>query len=828
MATEDALRTLAPNAPSAASLSPRMKELGRYIVVRTLGAGAMGTVYLAYDPELDRKVALKLLLGADSPKRRLALLREAQALAKLTHPNVVAVHDVGEHDGNVYVAMELVEGVTLREWLALAPRSWRGVLDVFLEACRGLEAAHRRGLIHRDFKPDNVMIADSGRVLVMDFGLARPTTEAQREGDDALEDLSGSLLTEATVGRVAGTPAYMAPEQALASGLSPAADQFAFCVSLWEALYGRRPFDGPTYPELLRNTAEGRFGEMPSNRRVPRWLRRVLAKGLRADADRRWSSLDALARALERGRTQWRWKLAVAAASALAISLAFVARQRRQERQSVQRAIAACKEDARSIREVWSEDAQERLRSGLRATGVSFADDSADTLIPWLDAYTDAWQRGQFETCVRSSVNAEWSAKRADRAMWCFEDRRGQLAAAVDQISEGDATTARRAVRIASYLDPIDACLDPDLIDRLPAPPADIREQIRDVRAQLIESDSLRHGGDPLDAADIAHRARGAAESLDWPPVLAASLFTEGRALLEAGQWRRAEPLLTEAFFTAEEAGSHELAFRAARSLVMANGKLQRFRQAEVWSRHAELVSGGKPDPGRLDEAEGLYLMMSIDRSLGRYEQAAARGERAVELRSQTLGPRHPITAAAMRNLGLVYLEQGRGDEALPLLEHAFEVWRDTVGDSHPSVDSLRLYRGEALLLLERPEEALELIDTGRRGLARSVPEVHPESARGQLLLGRAHLVLGNLDASASAFDEALPLFEQAYGLRHQATAGALLAASDLDRARGDDASARLKCVRAQEILALTLRDDHPDRVRAAEAIAAIDREGSP
>ena len=623
--TVDADTTLDPEAgPRLVPDDPsRVTELGRYVVLRRLGAGAMGTVYLAYDPELDRKLALKLLHGGDSPKRRVALLREAQALAKLTHPNVVAVHDVGEHDSAVYVAMEFVEGVTLRDWLARETRSWRSVLDVFLEAGRGLQAAHSRGLIHRDFKPDNVMIADSGRVLVMDFGLARPTAEATSEPDDELDSISGSVLMEATLGHVAGTPAYMAPEQAVASALTPAADQFSFCVSLWEALYGKRPFDGPTYPELLRNIADGRFRATPNDRRVPRWLRRVLVRGLRANAEDRWPSVDALAEALDRGRGQWRWKAAVAAVLVLAVPAAVVARQHSQEREQIQQRIAVCHEDADDIQRVWNDDTRSRLRDGLRSTGVSFADDSADTLIPWLDTYTDAWRRGRFETCVRTTVEKEWSAERADRAMWCFEDRRQQLVATVAQISGSDAKAARRAVRIASYLDPVDACLDPELIERLPAPPADIRDQIRAIREQLIESDRLRHGGMPLDAFEVAHTARMDAAELDWPPVLASSLFLEGRSLLESGRWKRAEPLLTEAFFVAEEAGSREVAFRAARSLIKVHGSLQHFREAEVWSRHAEVAFKGKSDPGRLDEAEGLYLMMTINRELGNYEEAA-------------------------------------------------------------------------------------------------------------------------------------------------------------------------------------------------------------
>ena len=285
-------------------------KLGRYVVLRMLGAGAMGAVYLAYDPELDRKVALKQLHRGTDPNKRKGLLREAQAMAKLTHPNVVSVHDAGEHDGTVYVAMEYVRGTTLRKWLARERRSWREVLEVYVQAGRGLERAHVRGLIHRDFKPDNVMVSNEGRVCVMDFGLARPggpaTNEPPDDDDVDLSDISGSLLTEATVGKLAGTPAYMAPEQAVARNLSPAVDQFAFCVSLWEGVCGRRPFAGLTYAEVYAAASEGRLRKPPPGTAMPRWLRRTLERGMDPIAERRWPSMAALIEALERGRGRWR------------------------------------------------------------------------------------------------------------------------------------------------------------------------------------------------------------------------------------------------------------------------------------------------------------------------------------------------------------------------------------------------------------------------------------------------------------------------------------------------------------------------------------------
>src|SRR5690349_17448959 len=184
--------------------------VGRFVVLQRLGEGGMGVVYTAYDPELDRKVAIKLLKSAEEGHAR--LLREAQAMARLQHPNVIAVHDVGTLPGNrVFVAMELVAGATLRGWLKAAPRAWREVIAIMRQAGVGLAAAHDAGLVHRDFKPDNVLVGDDGRVRVMDFGLAR-LGAADPELSSGSHD-TGPLSTPLTMaGTVVGTPAYMAPE----------------------------------------------------------------------------------------------------------------------------------------------------------------------------------------------------------------------------------------------------------------------------------------------------------------------------------------------------------------------------------------------------------------------------------------------------------------------------------------------------------------------------------------------------------------------------------------------------------------------------------------
>ncbi|HWB74204.1 MAG TPA: serine/threonine-protein kinase, partial [Nannocystaceae bacterium] len=251
-------------------------RIGRYPTLRRIGQGGMGVVYAAYDNELDRRIAIKLLWRGDvqdeaeAARMRARMLREARALAQLSDPSIVQIYEAGEHEGHVFLAMEFVEGPTLRQWLESERRSVTDVLEVFAQAGRGLAAAHAAGLVHRDFKPENVVITPQGvpktyRVRVLDFGVALTTravqepelVDAPAANDDARLTMTGAMI---------GTPAYMAPEQIDRSRAADArSDQFSFAVALFEALFGRRPFVGGSITEVVAATLAGRI-DIPAGR----------------------------------------------------------------------------------------------------------------------------------------------------------------------------------------------------------------------------------------------------------------------------------------------------------------------------------------------------------------------------------------------------------------------------------------------------------------------------------------------------------------------------------------------------------------------------------
>jgi formylglycine-generating enzyme required for sulfatase activity/tRNA A-37 threonylcarbamoyl transferase component Bud32 len=338
----------------------RGEALGRYIVIERLGAGATGVVYAAYDPELDRKVAIKILRpqadSADEGRRQARFVREGKAIAKLAHPNVVGIFDVGVAEGRAFLAMEYLAGGTLNQWLAAQKRSWRDIMKMFVEVGRGLAAAHGEGLVHRDFKPDNVLLDRAGTPKVADFGLVRQAG-AGAQGEEA--EVDDPRLTSSGIeyppsgphpssgahavagpltrtGTLAGTPAYMAPEQFRGLPTDGRTDQFAFCVALHEALYGRRPFDAETVFDLAEAVMREQILPAPKGSNVPGWIRRSLVRGLRADPAQRYEKLEDLLATLEADPVARVRKVAVGAIVGLLLVATFAGLYRRSERRRVE------------------------------------------------------------------------------------------------------------------------------------------------------------------------------------------------------------------------------------------------------------------------------------------------------------------------------------------------------------------------------------------------------------------------------------------------------------------------------------------------------------
>ena len=425
-------------------------RVGRFELQRELGVGGMGVVYAAHDPRLDRVVALKLLQRTgESPKGGRRLLREAQAMARLRHPNVVQVYEAGTQNGQVHIAMELIQGGTLGEWMGGRPRPWSEVRDVMLAAGRGLAAAHAAGLIHRDFKPGNVLIDVDGQPRVSDFGLARGAEEEGPRPDEAEqteEFKSGHLLEVALTrtGAILGTPAYMSPEQFRGEASTARSDQFAFCVVVWEALCGQRPFVSESIGGLLKLVKSGTITPVRGVR-LPRKLRRILGRGLSPRPGDRYPSMPALLADMERiqgasrrGGARLMGATVMAAALAMGIGLTIAGGSSEDQEkglaQTPQAVAKECFANQKSLMDAWSPVIRERLRERLSAAEGSGVDGARISgVLGAIDRRFESLQELVEERC-EAGITMVGYFKMALGA--CVDDRREELIGMLASIGE--------------------------------------------------------------------------------------------------------------------------------------------------------------------------------------------------------------------------------------------------------------------------------------------------------------------------------------------------------------------------------------------------------
>ena len=511
-----------PKAMCAGGVLSNGDVVGRYIVRGQLGAGAMGVVYAAFDPELDRKVALKLLRadvldgsGTKASARRARLVREAQAQARLSHPNVVGVLDVGTVDDQVFVAMEYVDGVTLREWVRSAQRTWRQIVSVFRSAGRGLSAAHGAGLIHRDFKPDNVLVGRDGRVCVTDFGLARAvdvlgdSTDVTGTADgsrDALDPLASPLTR---TGALIGTPRYMAPEQHAREATDRRTDQFSFCVALYEALYGEPPFGGATVTALASSVRAGVVRSEPNDSDVPRWLRRALLRGLRVSAAERFPGMDALLAELGRdpAAARRRWIPLVAAFGVAGGLIGY-------QLWAADRGPSACSEPERELVGIWDAAQRSVVEGVFLASDRPYASIALRAIETAMDEFAAAWTAMHVDACEDTHVRKAQSQDMLDLRMACLSRRLIEARALTNMYSSADDDVIAGAVDALQALGDIDACADlAALQSHTPRPDDGVADAVADVERDIAAARARIDAGKYVDAQALAETAVDAARA---------------------------------------------------------------------------------------------------------------------------------------------------------------------------------------------------------------------------------------------------------------------------------------------------------------------------
>jgi len=735
--------------PLVGHLAPGSR-VDRYQVLGAVGRGGMGEVYAAYHPDLDRKIALKVVheSGADSSERRARLLREARAIARLSHPNVVSVYDAGTVDGGVYVAMEFVEGETVDSWLRGGPRSWRDIVDVFIAAARGLEAAHAAGIIHRDFKPQNVMIGRDGVVRVMDFGLARFAEEPPDPAHAGAESERPHVSATVTkTGALVGTPAYMAPEQFHGEAIDARADQFSFCVALHEALFGQRPGSSRLEPADAAEPAR--------TSKVPSWLRSAVMRGLADDREQRFSSMGELTRALAKGRSRPRRRaLAVSVVCGIMLVAGGGWRVARAGR-------IHCEVPTARLEAAWSghdDSRRQTIHRAFVASGRPTAELSWARVAKALDDYVRQWSAMYVETCEATHVRGDQSAEVLDLRMSCLAENLEDARVLTSVLSTADANIVSHAVAAAQGLTPIVRCADLSVLRSAVPMPRDTAtlEKVRTLRASLKEAQVFRDMANFPAAYKRASALQSEVEASKYGPLLGELLELIGCSGASARGLKWAEETWHEALFISEAARDDATAARVAADLIMIGiVEPKRIAEAQTWFRLCDSVVDRLGPAHERVRAWALNNLALVHAHAGDFEGAEKLMRRAIEIKERVLGIDHPDVAISLADLANIFSEGGRPAEALEIAPRALDILSEHGDPESPIVAIARDAIGTSLIAVGRAVEAESLFGSELERLRRQDPSdpFIPFALQG---IGTSRLASGHPEAAVPFLEDAL------------------------------------------------------------------------
>jgi eukaryotic-like serine/threonine-protein kinase len=722
--------------------------IGRYVVRAVRGSGAMGHVLEASDPDLDRVVAIKIVRNSD-PGSDARALREGRALAKLAHPNVVTVHDVGIWSGGVFLAMELVRGTTMREWAR--SRSPREIARVFAAAARGIAAAHRMGLVHRDIKPDNLVVDDDYRVRVIDFGLAVASD------DDAL----------------GGTPAYLAPEKRAGAR----ADQYAFMVSLREAVTGERT---------------------PARELSPAWLRAIVERGLRADPAARWPDMDAVADAIERKLARPR-RGAIAAAGVLGlagVAVAYVATRPSPE---------LCTGGRAEMAAVWSPAQRAAIAAVLPA-------DVAAIVGSRLDRYAAAWQDMHAAACEATRVRGEQSEELLDLRMSCLRTRLVEMRSLVELFAHADRGLILRAPSAASSMSSLDDCADAKVLLEPVRPPRDpvSRARADAIADRIAVAQAQFEAGRIKEARVTAEAAVADARTLGHAPTLAHALFALGSAQHRGGDGAAAEQTFREAIRAAEAGRDDALKADAMIVMLLVGDDPSRSASMIALAEDAKAVLQrlGNDDERTAKLLDNLGVVL---RAAGKSDEALADHQKALAIRERVLQPDDPSLAITANNVGAVLFDKGRNTEALLYFERARAIWERALGPNHPQVAYAYNNIGSLLWQQGKLAEALAMQDKGLAIRRESLGPDHPDTGVSLYNIGDILRDQGHLTEAIANYEQAKSIFEKAFGPKHPLYAQAIemIGITQTDLGQLDDAKRNLETALA--VRTAGLPPDHSD-----------------
>jgi serine/threonine protein kinase/tetratricopeptide (TPR) repeat protein len=660
----------------------------RYKIVAKIGSGGMGIVYRAYDQALRRHIALKLIRGEShrAPGPRVRLIAEAHALAQLTHPNVVSVYDLGTIDDQIFIAMELIEGSTLRVYLQKTGAGWREIVARYLDAARGLAAAHTRGLIHRDFKPDNVLVSGA-RVVVTDFGLVRTLT-----GEDEKHVEAGPI----------GTPAYMAPEQWRGEPADERTDIFNFCASAYESLYGEPPFAGDSHIDRRAAVLADRRRAPSTIAGVPRSVHAVLWRGMAHDRADRFSSMNELIDALSHATRRRERALAMSLVVGVGVLAALTAVMwlRRGP-------VEMCQRRARELPTFWSQQAQPKIMSVFSRSNLPFQQESWHTVETVLNDYVSSWT-GLYSQQCEVAFGRKAQSLAAIPRLQCLDERQAAVSELIEVLESGEPDVLTAAVTAVTQLDPPLSCVTT-------TPPAVTQPTLKTERPRLAIQESHRDLGKALGlqvsgqyerAATAAARALQIAQSIAHAPLEADALFRLASIKKDQGQWSECEHLFGTCIDAAERAGNDLVRARAAIELTDVVGyRESRLSDGSHWAHQAEVVLTRIGNPAR--ELAALMNARALVRQRdGKLDDAEADMRGALTLRQRVLPTNDPLIARTLNNLGIVLQSKAKYVEAESLYRQAYAQLSTILGARHPRSAATLVNIGSVLYATGRFSEA--------------------------------------------------------------------------------------------------------------------------
>ncbi|HEY5924018.1 MAG TPA: serine/threonine-protein kinase [Kofleriaceae bacterium] len=685
---------------SSIDLSDQLR-IGRFIAIEKLGEGGMGLVVAAFDPQLDRKVAIKMLHDDISETHAARLEREAKAMAQLSHPNVLGVYETGLFRNRLYIAMEYVDGQTFGQWLRQRPRTQDEIFDVMMQAGRGLAAAHAVGLVHRDFKPDNILVGKDGRARVSDFGLVTGSGSDVKATVDGKRPDPRAPTSLTQTGAVMGTPMYMAPEQHDGRPADANADQFSFCVTLWQALCEELPYGADTYDDLVRNVTGGKLRPMPRGVRVPTKVRAILSRGLASDPGARFGSMMTLLAALERARRPLRWPYLAGGGVLLAAGGVVVALTVSGDRDP-------CAGSGERLAKIWDPARKAELQA-------MFGPEVWPQIASNLDRYTSTWVDRHRETCRATHVRGEQSAELLDLRMRCLDGKLADVSALLARFAETGRELRFKAIDATAGLPGFADCDDTQRLRagiQLPAEPS-ARARIAELEQEVAKAVSYDKIGKYAKAREILTPLVPEARLVGYPPLEAKAVLLRASTEVRAGDFDAAMQSYREAAEAAARARDDARIAQSWTDLMTALGTRGKFAEALALEPIARTATERVSDQPKLgarfaNALAGIYLAQ------GRRSEAKAEYEKALAFVRKD-GPNSELLGHALANMGTGLWHVGDMAGGSRYLEEARARFEATLGPNHPMLGYIQRNLGDLAATRQQNKEALAYFERAQR-----------------------------------------------------------------------------------------------------------------